>query len=240
MNKKIIIFILMGLFLVSFISAQQSSLGTFKRFDTVELRQLCASCSYTNISSVVYPNGSKAIVNITMNVDGNEFTYDFNKTDALGEYIVNGESDVDGIATSWAYTFKVTPTGEDVGDIGSYLGILVLIMFAISCFFLFLTTRTDQEAFKIFFLVISFIFLMGTMGVAIVITLNSGLPDAIGGTLTTILYVLGTILFIVFMFIMIRQTVAVLDMFRMKKGYLPNQTMYVNSGYNVIGRKGFY
>ena len=232
---------MLAFLLVPTVFAGLESIGTFKQGETIELRQTCSGSTYSNITAVTLPiNGTKVLGEVEMTKSGSQYNYTFSQTEVIGRYYVDGVCDEEGTGTTWTYYFTITPSGSDVGDTGNFLGILVFIIFAISCFFLYLTTRIEEPGFKVFFLLISFIFLMGTIGTATVISLNSGLPEAIGSVLSTILFVLGMILFIIFIFVMIRQTVAVLELYRMKKGYLGNTTMSVGSGYNVIGRRGLY
>jgi len=241
MNRqlRLVMIVSVLLFSLTFTAAAIPNLGTFQKDKCVQLIQTCANCTYNNITSVLLPNSTPVIGERVMTASGSEYTFNFCNATVNGNYIVNGRGNPDGSTAIWAYSFEVTPTGKDVEEVGSFLGILVLIIFSIACFFLFLTTRVEQPGFKIFFLLISFLFLMGSIAVSIVITSNSGLPESIGDTLGTILYVLGIILIILFFFVMIRQTVAALELFRSRKGYA-SSTMQTGSGYQVMGRRDFY
>ena len=120
-----------------FVSAIES-LGTFKVNECVELKQTCSNCTYVNISSVLYPNSSKALQNVEMTGDGVEYSYDFCSTTQLGSYIVNGYADVDGVKTVWAYDFFITGNGKDnpsgavvVLFIGLFIFILVFMTYLV-------------------------------------------------------------------------------------------------------------
>jgi len=120
-----------------FVSAIET-LGTFKVNECVELKQTCSNCTYVNISSVLYPNSTKAIQNVEMIGLGVEYSYNFCYTSVLGSYIVNGYADVDGQVTVWAYDFNVTGNGKDnppgavvVLFIGLFIFILLFMTYLI-------------------------------------------------------------------------------------------------------------
>lgn len=125
-----IILCLISLSGISF--AQEQSLGTFIQGSCIELKQI-ANASYCNVTSVNYPNSSKAISNLIMTKSGSEFNYtNFCETSILGKYIVNGECD----GEAWAYHFMITTTGDSGGnDIPLFLligSVVILIMAIIS------------------------------------------------------------------------------------------------------------
>lgn len=113
MNIILLNMILLSLMVIP-ISAEVQTLGVFKQGETVKLIQLCANCTYVNISSVLYPNSSECLVDeIQMTKSGTEYSYPVECSNILGDYIVNGFGDVDGITTIFAYDYKVTSTGGE-------------------------------------------------------------------------------------------------------------------------------
>lgn len=135
MNK---LFILMMFLLISFtyaISGQEQSLGTFRQGECVELIQTCSNCTFNNISSVMYPNSSLALNQATMTKTGTFYNYTFCSTSPLGEYIVNGFGDLNGLDEIWAYSFLITPAGENLETGQALLYMFMLIVF-ISIFLL--------------------------------------------------------------------------------------------------------
>lgn len=110
--NKVISLIVFMLLLSSFAYASQSDFGTHEQNTDIELIQLCGSCTYNNITSIIFPNKTKLIIDDSMTKRGTEFNYTFSTTDSLGEYYVNGVGDKDGVATVWAYTFTVTENGK--------------------------------------------------------------------------------------------------------------------------------
>jgi len=102
MKNKLILTLIVSMFLISLVSANQiATLGTFKQNECIELKQSCADCSYVNFSRVSYPDGTRAM---------NEFC----NTDQLGTYIVEGIGDVEGTDTVFAYDFEVSHTGKEL------------------------------------------------------------------------------------------------------------------------------
>lgn len=116
----------------------EESLGTFKQYNSVNLIQLCADCSYINITSITYPNSSNAISDAEMTKRGAEFNYtlDSSLVTAIGTYTVNGLGDDGGIDTIWAYKFEVTPSGTSTstgeGMLYSFILVVLLGLFALT------------------------------------------------------------------------------------------------------------
>ena len=81
---------------------------------------------------------------------------------------------------------------------------------------------------------------MATVLTAYMVSADGNVATATNTTTLSLVYVLGAILFIIFIYIMIRQTVAVLDMFKINKGLKMTPGYNVGSGQQVIGNnKGF-
>ncbi|RPJ79784.1 MAG: hypothetical protein EHM20_00330 [Alphaproteobacteria bacterium] len=128
MNKKINFFILLIL-LLSLTSA--TTLGTHKQSKCIELIQTCDNCTYNNISRVIYPNKTVAVQDLSMTKDDTYYNYTFCLTNDMGQYLVNGFGDVDGVKTVWAYDFEVTGTGFEFNQPRSlmYVALLGLLIF---------------------------------------------------------------------------------------------------------------
>lgn len=120
------------IFQLSFISAIPT-LGVFKVDTCVELKQTCGNCSYVNITSVLYPNSTPVVINDLMTKDGSSFNYTFCENSALGNYIVNGIGDPEGVPTIFAYNYIITTTGNNnnyVIPLFLALGGFILLIFA--------------------------------------------------------------------------------------------------------------
>lgn len=113
-NKKILLGLLI-IFSLSMISATQQTLGTFKQNECVNLIQICANCTYVNISSIVIsPLSTQISGEVSMEKLGTLYNYTFCSTSQLGEYIVNGFGDENGVITVWSYNLFITSTGSDL------------------------------------------------------------------------------------------------------------------------------
>lgn len=137
------------LMLISLASASFVSLGEFKIGDTVNLIQLCDNCTYNNISSIVYPNGSIAVSNVEMTADGPQFNYTYVVPDTAGKYYVNGYGDDTGNNDIWSYEFDVTSTGTTLDTPTSimYIGLLsvVVCLFLLSMWGTFIINPKDER-----------------------------------------------------------------------------------------------
>ena len=139
--KRIILLLLMGMFLISFVSAQESSLGVFKLNEQIELIQICSNdtslCDACNISSVKYPNSSILISNVAMTERTSDFNYtlDSSNISVSGTYLVNGFCTTSSQVSVWSYTFDVNYLGK---EISSAQGIIYVSLFAI-LFFVFIS-----------------------------------------------------------------------------------------------------
>lgn len=108
MVQKFILTILFICLLLPLVVAAEESLA-----NPVQLNKcvsLPQSGNFTTciIKSVQYPNGDMAILNVSMDKDGQFFYYNsFCNTSQIGGYIVNTECD----GLSYPYSFEVTPSG---------------------------------------------------------------------------------------------------------------------------------
>jgi len=103
--------ILMFVMMIGLVTPSQDSLGTYKQGEDVILLQICGTCSYNNITSIVLPNSTHLEIDTEMTKRGMEYTYTFSQTDLAGTYLVNGFGDLDGTANAWAYEVQVTENG---------------------------------------------------------------------------------------------------------------------------------
>lgn len=99
-------------------TASQESLGTFEQHKCITLLQVCATCTYNNITSVKYPNGTIITSSLlkrhgNMSKRGIEYNLTFCGTNATGIYSVNGHGDIEGDDEAWVYDFTITENGSD-------------------------------------------------------------------------------------------------------------------------------
>ena len=127
--KKLFLLLIVGMFFLSFVNAQIQDLGTFKQNQNITLVQICGSCTFNKITSVLFPNASVAVSNISMLRDGTFYNSTFTNTTSLGTYIVNGVGDLAGTDAIWSYTLQVTPTGKEITTGNSILTFLAVLLF---------------------------------------------------------------------------------------------------------------
>jgi hypothetical protein len=127
LKKLILSFIFVSLFSLAFVSANIQTLGTFKQGDCIELIQTCSNCSYVNISSVLYPNLSIILSDVSMTQQGTKYNYSFCNTEITGKYIVTGLGDLDGETEIWNYDFNVNLMGEELTQSKAIIYFILLI-----------------------------------------------------------------------------------------------------------------
>jgi hypothetical protein len=194
-TKALVLSIIIGI--IIFISLQYvnaetqiQTLGTFKSGETVTLVQNCLTSSYSNISRIIYPNGTFALDTQTVMVkNGDDYSYNFSNTDSMGQYIVYGLCDESGTKTNWVYDFQITSSGKEttISDSVFYIGVLIiLIVFLILA--LLKITSNENYAWVIGYASLSYFLLLSILFIAYQISLNF---------LTLIPYI-STILYIIF------------------------------------------
>jgi hypothetical protein len=111
--------------MINLVSAEQSNLGTVKMNSCIDLYQTCDDCSYVNLTSVKYPNGTIETMNLNMIKNGQDFSYNFCNTSKIGDYTYTVAGDKGGTYSTEVIGFSVSPSGF-VGTLGFYILILVL------------------------------------------------------------------------------------------------------------------
>jgi hypothetical protein len=127
MSIKLLIPLMFCMMLFSFASAT-TTLGTIKQSECIEIPQVCASCTYVNLS-IQYPNKSIAVSNQPMVSQGaGLWTYNFCNTSQLGRYDVSGQGDLNGIDTGFSVLwFEVSPSGQG-GNTNTIFFIFVILL----------------------------------------------------------------------------------------------------------------
>lgn len=142
-NRQINKFVILAIFmlLLPMALASQSTLGTFKTNEDITLIQLCANCTFNNITLILDPNGTILIANQTMVKQGSNYFFILNASfvGTVGQYNVNGLGDIDGLDTVWSYSFHLTKTGAQLTTGASFIYTLltigVFLMFLFSMYF---------------------------------------------------------------------------------------------------------
>jgi hypothetical protein len=82
-----------------------------KAGNNATLYQICSNCTYVNISSVVYPDGTVESINNEMTKNDVTYTYDFTNTSTAGRYLYTVKGDKDGSVKTETICFDVNPSG---------------------------------------------------------------------------------------------------------------------------------
>lgn len=127
-NKKLLFLFIFSLIFIASTQADSGFYGTFQQNKCINLVQICADCSYNNISSVNFPNSSQAIGQTIMTKTGTKYNYSFCNTTALGVYTINGQGDPASTTAIWTYDFEITPTGDAFSTAQGILYIFMLIV----------------------------------------------------------------------------------------------------------------
>ncbi len=171
--KKIFLTLILSMFLISFASAEIQTLGTFKLGEDINLIQTCSNCTFNNITSVLYPNSTQIIGEFVMTKTGSVYNFTLTSGNAtlLGEYIVNGIGDLDGVNTVWNYNLFVTTSGAERINEGEGMTLfsIILILIITIIFFTLATIFVQNKAFKVFFGSLSILLLISTIGFGVTI-----------------------------------------------------------------------
>ena len=204
------------------IQSATALLGTYQVETDVDLIQTCNNCTYCNLTSIKYPNGTNILTNVEMNKNTTYYNYVLagGNITTVGTYTYYYDCGNDAESITGGINFEVTITGDETPEGLSYIiaGIFIIV-FGIGWFFLFLSLQMQEPGPKIFFLLASFVFLLGSLALALVVGFDSNLTESINTTIRVLMFSFGLIFFVVFAYIMIKQTVMVLDLMREKKGY---------------------
>ena len=166
--KKIMSILILGIFFISLVGALDLvNLGTFKAGENVTLYQNCPSCTFVNITSVITPNGIITFNDVMDNV-GTEYFYNFTNTSAIGDYTYSTLGDKDTILKQENILFSITPTGDEFTTAKGNLiiGTFLILIFAIA-FFLVLGIFCKNVPFQIFFIGLSILFMVTTIGFSV-------------------------------------------------------------------------
>lgn len=153
----------------SFVSAQCDNPGIPPQIvnTTFDLIQVCDTCTFVNISSVTFPNGSFIVYEQEMTKTGKTYNFTFNDSSQLGTYNYFVYGDKGGGSEGEPLCFEITPTGGDL-DLPQSIVIvgLFLILLFLSIVFLVWGNKIDYLPFKIFVTSLGGLFMMFNIGVA--------------------------------------------------------------------------
>jgi len=218
-NKKIWIILLLGILIIPAVS---SLLGTFEKEKDIELIQTCNNCTSCNLTAIKYPNGTNILTNVEMTEDGTYYNYtlDGDNVTEIGTYKYCYDCGNAVESKTGCIDFQVTLSGDEPPEGQSYiLAGIIFVLFGIACVFLWLSNQIVSPGVKIFFLLAGFIFLLGCLATITVIAFDSNLTSGVNLTMTSMLFAMGLIVFVIFAYVLINQIIDALNLYRIRKGY---------------------
>ena len=125
MNRQFV-FIFSLIFMLTLVSADSIGDG-YEVNEEMQITNYCESgdCTYVNISSIEYPNGTITYPNAAMTKNGQDFNYTFTP-DQVGTYYFITFGDTNTI-TYDKDTFTVTYNGEVNNGVGIYILLLIFM-----------------------------------------------------------------------------------------------------------------
>lgn len=120
--KKLLILMLLGMFMFSFVSAANTEYAPQKVNQEFTFVQVCSDATYITLSNIQTPDGLITLNTNMTSLGSGAFAYNYTPT-SIGTYQFNGVSD--GCIKSYAVDIPVTPNGF-ANNIGFYVLILVL------------------------------------------------------------------------------------------------------------------
>lgn len=147
--KKILMFLMLGMFMVSMVSAEEVSLGIFKVNEQVEIIQICNNdtslCDSCNLSSVKYPNFPSIITSVSMTKRSGDFNYTLTnkQVNQTGILLINGFCETASQVKVFSFTATITKTGTllSTGEAIIYI-LLTLAIFSLFLIIFYFMIRT--------------------------------------------------------------------------------------------------
>lgn len=226
--KKILLFLVIGMFLINLISAE-CSLPTVKQGSPIQLTQRCADGSCTNVflTSIIFPNQTYALTGVyAMETNNNiDYNYSFLNTNTIGTYAYTSVGDVGGTNISQTCSFEITKSGFtlEIGESILYLFLLLGSLFMFIFFFYFsitipyskketgpkgeeITVKTKLKYVKLFSMLFAYMSFLWFLTMLSSVTLNFINIDSMKSLITNfyrVYYIMAypvtlTILFILF------------------------------------------
>lgn len=114
----ITVFFTFVLFYTQIVLAQeQQTTGPFKQNKCVALTQICANCTYVNITQINIPGNNTQILSNQLVMTKVDTVYNYSNfciTGNLGRHIINWKADPNGEQAVGAWEFYITTTGYDI------------------------------------------------------------------------------------------------------------------------------
>ena len=143
--KKILTILLLGIFLLNFSSALDCW-ATFEKNTEIQLLQICPTCSYVNITSITYPDGT-VFLNEEMTKNGANFNYTLPDNSQFGTISYGTLGDKNGASPPLEETLCIKigselKTSESIIYVILSFGILLLSI--ITFYFMIITPYSNE------------------------------------------------------------------------------------------------
>lgn len=125
MKYLTVIFITL-LFILNLVSA----VDIVRKDSCTNIIQTCGNCTFSNVTSILYPNGSIQLSQLVMTKTGTVYNLTFCKTQTTGNYIITGSYNPTGLTSTWTTNFLVNSQGKiySTTDGLVYLGIIAILI----------------------------------------------------------------------------------------------------------------
>ena len=173
------------------------------------------------ILHLYYHNGSHAF-EADMGFDSNALDFEYTipaegVIPGVGAYIIQCNASTQGGFSSGG--FQVTISGvEPMPGVEDRNGMIVLVIFGAACFLLFLSLQFNEGGLKIFFMLLSIVFLVSSLYTSYVLVLNNDVKSYIADPIAALGFTIGILLVLLMFYFLIRITINALDLFRIKRG----------------------
>jgi len=137
--KKYFFFLVSILFLIGIVQAttvyniyNAYYYGTFKPNSEINIINPCSNSSFSNITTLLYPNRTTAKQNIIMTKNLDSYNYTFKDTNTLGVYLVFMVCDKEYYLDDYYLYFLITRTGQTPADDNLLIFIYLIFIMIIS------------------------------------------------------------------------------------------------------------
>ena len=122
-------YVLLFILFFSFNSLALSSLGVFKQGESLQLIKVCDTCTFMNLDSIYFPNGSINTFNSSMTKVFHTYNFSFSDTSQLGDYTYFVCGNKSGLVCE-DVSFEVTIDGLGDDSFNGWLPIVFVFAFA--------------------------------------------------------------------------------------------------------------
>lgn len=176
--KSVFIFLIIGFFLISFVSSQEVRFfaqkgSTLDITDSCQVDGLPCPASFNCNITIVSPVQEVIVLNkqMTRNETIYNYTLNSNLTNLLGFYEDSVCCSNSSLGNCDNFFHQITPSGAEPIDSGKgfvLMGIMIILIVVVA-FFLIFGIYSKNAPFKVFFISLSVILLVGTLGFGVTI-----------------------------------------------------------------------